>query len=256
MNRRVPNLQNTTQYTIVGDGKMSQHLCQYFSLLEIDYKCWSRKQSINQLQSYVNKSDVVILLISDNAIEQFVSDNPFINKNTVVHFSGALSSSEIIGCHPLMTFSHNLYDLETYQNIPFVCDEGTDFSDIFPQLVNPFYGINQDDKAYYHAMCVMAGNFTQMLMRDTAIELTKKMHLPDNILFPYLLQNTFNFISNPKNSTTGPIQRGDFTTVKKHLHVLKNSPMEGLYKCFVNYAQTLKADNQSHNSSNIKEQVQ
>ena len=256
MNRRVPNKKITLQYTIVGDGKMSQHLCHYFSLLGVAYNCWSRKHSINLLRSTVIKSDVVILLISDNAIEKFANDNPFIKSKTLVHFSGALSSSEIIGCHPLMTFSQSVYDLKTYQNMPFVCDVGTDFNDLFPQLENQFFSINQSDKAYYHAMCVMAGNFTQMLMKDTASELTKKMHLPDNILFPYLLQNTFNFISNPNNSTTGPIQRGDFTTVKKHLHVLKDSPMEGLYKCFVNYATPLKSDNYSPTDSIIKEKAQ
>jgi predicted short-subunit dehydrogenase-like oxidoreductase (DUF2520 family) len=255
MNRRVPN-KKIKRYTIVGDGKMSLHLCHYFSLLGINYNCWSRKQSINQLKAQIKNTDLVILLISDNAIEQFVRDNSFINKNILVHFSGVLSSHNIIGCHPLMTFSNDLYDIKTYQDIPFVCDEGIDFYELFPKLSNQFFSINQADKAYYHAMCVMAGNFTQILMKETAAELTSKMHLPDNILFPYLLRNTLNFIKNPNNSSTGPIQRGDFTTINKHLQVLKNCPMEVLYKCFVNYANNHKFVCDYQSSSIIKEQVQ
>jgi predicted short-subunit dehydrogenase-like oxidoreductase (DUF2520 family) len=82
-------------------------------------------------------------------------------------------------------------------------------------------------------MCVMAGNFTQTLMRETSKQLNENLDLPDDILFPYLLQNTQNFIKNPEKSATGPIQRGDFTTVKKHLQALEGDSLEKIYQSFV-----------------------
>lgn len=221
------------RYTIVGDGKVSKHFSHYFSLLGVDYNTWSRKQPIANLKSSIKKTDIVLLLISDNAIKNFVADNPYLLNKQLVHFSGTLSLNDIIGCHPLMTFDNQLYELNVYQGIPFVCDSGVDFKAMFPQIANQWFNLNQSDKVYYHAMCVMAGNFTQTLMRETSKELTHKLNLPKDILFPYLLQNTKNFMSNPETSATGPIQRGDFTTVKKHLQELQNHSLGNIYQSFV-----------------------
>jgi len=233
VNRQVPNKKNAMRYTLVGDGKVSKHFSQYFSLLGVDFNTWSRIQSNSTLESCIKTSDIVLLLISDSAIENFLKENSYILEKIVVHFSGTLYLTNCIGCHPLMTFPTHLYDLKVYKSIPFVCDTGVDFNTIFPQLNNQWFNMDQSNKVYYHAMCVMAGNFSQTLMRETANELADKLNLPNDILFPYLLQNTKNFIANPKNSATGPIHRSDFTTVKKHLHALKYHPLGDVYQSFV-----------------------
>lgn len=233
MNRRVPN-KNVMRYTIVGDGKVAKHFCHYFSMIGVDYNTWSRKQSISTLKTNIKSSDVVLILISDTAIEAFVNKYSFLHQSTLVHFSGTVSIKNVLGCHPLMTFSEQLYDLSVYESIPFICDNDIVFNKIFPQLIkNRWFNIDATQKAFYHAMCVMAGNFSQTLMRATANELSHTMELPNDILFPYLLQNTKNFITNPDNSATGPIQRGDFTTVKKHLHTLRYHPLGQVYQSFV-----------------------
>ncbi len=229
MNRQVPN----KKYTIIGDGKVACHFGHYFNLVGISFNQWHRKLTIKQLQHAVAKSDVVLLLISDDAIEDFILQHSFLHNKILIHFSGTLILDKAFGCHPLMTFANELYDLETYQSIPFVCDENTDFDALFPQLKNTSYTLTREHKAYYHAMCVIAGNFTQTLMRKTAHQLHDKLGLPVDISFPYLLQTTQNFINNPEGSATGPIERSDFTTVKKHLQVLQGNELEGVYKSFV-----------------------
>ncbi len=234
MNRQVPK-----KYTIVGDGKVARHFGHYFDLLEIPFNRWSRRQSLQKLQQFVAQTDVVLLLISDDEIARFIENHPFLHNKILVHFSGTLSLDSAFGCHPLMTFGQALYDLATYQSIPFVCDEGVDFKQLLPQLGNPFFSIAAKDKAFYHAMCVMAGNFSQMLMRETAKQLNERLEIPADILFPYLLQNTKNFIANPEHSATGPLQRGDFATINKHLHVLKGNDLEGIYKRFVQFSSTM-----------------
>ncbi|MBL4773976.1 MAG: DUF2520 domain-containing protein [Alcanivoracaceae bacterium] len=232
MNRQVPK----KKYTIVGDGKVARHFSHYFNELEINYNRWNRKNTPLSLQQKTVNSDFVLLLISDNAIESFINNNSCLHHKTLIHFSGSLTLDNADGCHPLMTFSQNLYDLKTYQSIPFVCDTGVEFSAMFPQLNNQSYNINNADKAYYHALCVMAGNFTQTLMREASIQLNHKLKLPDSVLRPYLLQNTRNFINNPRNSATGPLNRNDFTTVRKHLQALNNNPLEEIYQSFVSFA--------------------
>jgi len=238
VNRQVPN----KTYTIVGDGKVARHFSHYFNRLGIVFKQWQRQQTIKQLQQDVSQSDVVLLLIPDDAIENFILQHPFLQDKILIHFSGTLILDKAYGCHPLMTFANELYDLKTYQNIPFVCDENTDFYAFFPQLKNKSFTVAREHKAYYHSMCVMAGNFTQTLMRETAIQLNENLNLPTNILFPYLFQNTQNFIKNPNSSASGPLERGDFTTVKKHLQVLQDHELAGIYQAFVELNSLRKVD--------------
>jgi hypothetical protein len=232
VNRQVPK----KQYTIVGDGKVARHISHYFDLMNIDYYQWCRQQSIFELQQCVNNSDFVLLLISDDVIEAFIQKLPFLQEAPLIHFSGSLVLEKTYGCHPLMTFGTELYDLTKYQNIPFVCDEDINFQKLFPKLQNQSFNIPASQKANYHAMCVMAGNFTQTLMRETSKQLHQNLDLPTDILFPYLLQNTQNFIDNPEQSATGPIQRRDFTTVKKNLQALEGNELEAIYKSFVRFS--------------------
>ena len=250
MNRQVPK-----KYTIVGDGKVARHFRRYFDLLEIPFNQWHRQQSLQKFQQFVAQTDVILLLISDDAIARFIENHPFLHNKILVHFSGTLSLDSAFGCHPLMTFGQDLYDLATYQSIPFVCDEAVDFLQLFPQLGNQFFSIASKDKAFYHAMCVMAGNFSQMLMRETAKQLNERLEMPADILFPYLLQNTKNFIANPEHSATGPLQRGDFATINKHLQVLERNPLGNIYKSFLKF-QNIRDVDFSQPKSGLKSTTQ
>ncbi len=229
MNRQVPN----KTYTIVGNGKVAKHFAHYFNLLKIHFNCWNRNQSIDELKQLIINSDSVLLLIADNAIEPFIRKHSFLHNKILIHFSGSLLTKHAFGCHPLMAFAHMLYDLSTYQSFPFICDDGVEFTDLFPLLSNKSFQINNKSKAYYHAMCVIAGNFSQTLMCESQNKLSKELQLPDDILFPYLLQNTKNFIHNSDKSATGPMQRNDISTIDKHLIALKSDPLESIYHSFL-----------------------
>ena len=51
-------------YGIIGSGRLKGHLSHYFSLSNIPFNTWSRKDnSLIELESFANKSDVIILLI-------------------------------------------------------------------------------------------------------------------------------------------------------------------------------------------------
>jgi predicted short-subunit dehydrogenase-like oxidoreductase (DUF2520 family) len=229
-----------TQYTIIGDGKVAKHFMHYFDLVGINYTQWNRKLSLRKLNNAVQNTDHVLVLISDQAIEQFINKYSFLKNKSLIHFSGSLTIKAMAGCHPLMTFSEELYDLKTYLSIPFVIDEDIDFASLFPQLNNKAHHLSQKDKSTYHALCVMAGNFTQTLMRETNNQLSSALSLPNDIMFPYLMQNTKNFISNPNSSATGPLQRNDFITVNKHLLALKNNSLESIYQVFIQQDKKLK----------------
>jgi len=255
VNRQVPET-----IAIIGNGKVARHLVRYCDLVGQPHVQWSRhprplppafqaKQPSrlsrfkarlrqlfqhskhNDLNATLDGVDVVLLLLPDDQIESFIEFNPVLNNKTCVHFSGSLHTSKALGCHPLMTFGAQPYTLEQYQRIPFVHDQNVEFGRLFPLFKNPTHVIEAKDKVLYHALCVMAGNFSQTLWRHIGDEL-ERLQLPKDLMAVFLQQNTLNFIADPAASATGPFVRGDVKTIEKHLAVLQNHPLGGVYQAF------------------------
>lgn len=252
MNRQVPE-----KIAIVGNGKVAKHMIHYFESVGQPYVHWFRqtndssqtagrsrlarfKQKIfsqrshdqRRLTEVLGTVQKVMLLLPDDQIEPFIQSHPELAMKTAIHCSGSLHSELAIGCHPLMTFGPDLYDLDCYKKIPFVVDDGVDFSQLFPLFSNPVYSIKSEYKALYHAFCVMAGNFSQMLWRAVNEQLPE-LGLPADIMHMYLSQNTTNFITNPHAAATGPLVRGDLDTISKHLKALDSHPLADIYQAFL-----------------------
>ena len=237
-----------SNYAIVGGGRLARHFSEYFRLLEIPHTCWARDRASvfntfeqadaeQRLRKTVGRAERVLLLVSDNAIGSLLKQYPFLHEKQLIHCSGALSIPGVAGAHPLMTFADDLYDLQSYQSVPFVLESGQSFDGLFPELSNPHYCINVEDKARYHAMCVMAGNFSQLLWKGVSERFEKQFELPDEILHPYLEQLTSNFLQAPATSLTGPIARRDVQTIRRNLHALEGDPMQDLYRALIKYHQ-------------------
>ena len=257
MNRQVPE-----KIAIVGNGKVARHMMHYFTSLGQPYTHWFRQtksspvsgdhsnakpsrlasykqklhhifQSDNSIDSQLGSAPIVLLLISDDQIQQFIENNPLLKNKKLVHFSGSLNIDGAVGCHPLMTFGPELYAQKDYTKIPFVVDEGVDFKSLFPLLENPVHHIKLEDKARYHAYCVMAGNFSQMMWQAIGREM-QRINLPKDVMSAFLLQNTQNFIQNPELAATGPFVRGDLNTIAKHQVALAEQPLAEVYQAFFN----------------------
>ncbi len=252
MNRQVPESKKIEPIAIIGNGRAASHMKHYFASVGQSYLQWYRSSESNAkksrlsrykdkiqnlfkssttLESVVSKTQVVLLLLPDDQIEPFITRNPALKSKTVVHFSGSLHTNQAIGCHPLMTFGAQFYAEEIYKNIPFVVDEGVEFKALFPLLENPVHNIKTEDKALYHAYCVMAGNFSQMLWKNIQ-EGLEQINLPADIMSAYLLQNTKNFTKDSECSMTGPMIRGDESTIAKHQKVLSGHPLQDVYESF------------------------
>ncbi len=235
-------------YLIVGGGRCARHFDHYLSLLNIPHACWSRS-SQEDLAALAKSADCILLLISDSAIADFFATHPFLPARKTVHFSGALSHPQIAGAHPLMTFGPELYDLETYMRIPFVCEKNAanemarPFEEILLELPNPHHHIAREEKSYYHALCSMSGNFTTMLWEMAAQKFESELNLPRELLLPYLERTYLNLqgalstpgSDAPKSVLTGPLQRGDNKTLIQHLDALQGRPEQSIYYSFMNY---------------------
>ncbi len=217
---------------IVGNGKMATHFCHYLSLLEIEYCQWSRKSnSPISLQTLFEQSTITILLISDDSLTPFIESHLFIKTKPIIHFSGALSIEGTEGAHPLMSFHNELYDLETYNTIPFILELGQENSLAF--IPNAFFMIPPELKMYYHMLCVLSGNFTCILWQKYFHEMESRFHLPKSVSEPYLKQIMHNIIQAPTTALTGPLVRNDINTINSHLMALKNDEFHLIYQAFV-----------------------
>jgi len=226
--RQVPH------YLIIGNGRVARHFIHYFSLLDISFSHWRRQQPLSLLKELLPAATHVLLLISDQAIEPFVTDNLQGSSAVMVHFSGALVSPLAHGVHPLMTFNAGLYALDKYQSIPFVVDAGAPaFASLLPGLPNPHAALAPALKAKYHALCVLSGNFSCLLWQKFFDALGSEFHLPAETGHAYLRQQTENLLEDYKSAFTGPLARGDHATIQKNLAALEGDPFRRIYQSFV-----------------------
>lgn len=230
-------------FAIIGGGRLARHMRHYLTLSGLPVSAWSRDgaddvnthriaNTLARLQATVSPASHVLLLVSDKAIPEVLQRYPFLHEKILVHCSGAQSIPGVAGAHPLMTFGHDLYTPEQYRQIPFVVDQGHQLADLLPGLSNPHFHIRPEDKPRYHALCVMAGNFSQILWQ-AASERFSALGLPPETLHPYLQQVARNFVANPGAALTGPLSRGDQHTTHRNLKALDGDLLQPVYQAFV-----------------------
>lgn len=233
--RQVPQF---TKYLVIGSGRMAIHFCHYLSKLNLPYQNWSRKShSQDSLQQAIHDASHIVVLINDSAIPLFVKTWQKENDGKIwVHFSGQLTLPGVTGAHPLMTFTSHLYDINTYHSIPFVLAKGTaPFTEVLPQLPNKAHYIPGDLKTFYHAMCVISGNFTCLVWQKFFKELPETLGVPHDIAIPYFKQIVHNIFTSPQDCLTGPLVRGDKTTIHSHLNALENDDFLPIYQAVLQY---------------------
>ncbi len=220
-------------YGIIGAGRAATHLSKYLELSRIPFITWSRKASSEAVEYALQKCETILLLISDDSILGFLQAHPSLRNHRLAHFSGARSFDGVIGLHPLASFSTRLFSLAEYQSIPFVTEKGEPgFSEVFPDLPNPHRAISKSAKARYHALCVLAGNFSSLLWEKYFTEMENLGIEPD--LASGYLRNIFeNIKANPLDSLTGPLPRNDQNTLKNNLASLEGDPYQSVYRSFM-----------------------
>ena len=223
-------------YLIIGDGRLARHFCHYLQLLDLPFLQWSRRADPTgeQLPIQAAKAERALMCLSDVAIEPFIRQHACLQDCIRIHCSGQLTTDLAIGVHPLMTFTPELYDAELYPTIPFVLEQQAyTFADLFPGLQNPHYTLAAKDKALYHSLCVLSGNFTCILWQKFFGDLESQLGLPKAAAMPYLQQVMKNLQSHPDAALTGPLARGDQTTIAANLAALDGDPFQQIYQAFV-----------------------
>lgn len=220
---------------IVGDGRMARHFTRYLQLSGIPHRSWSRRMSAEDLPARrLAGCRAALILISDDAIEPFLEQHAGGLAMPAIHFSGSLVTPRAVGMHPLGTFADPLYDLSTYRSIAFVCDPRRPaFEEVFPELPNPHFTLDAALRPLYHALCVLAGNFTTILWEKLFLEFEGRLGLPREAAHPYLASVAATLRSGGASSLTGPLARGDQGTVRRNLEALADDDFGDVYRAFV-----------------------
>ena len=218
----------TPTYGLIGRGRVAAHLGRYLELEGLPHLSWHR--GMDDAESVLADADVMLLAISDDAIAGFPADHPALCDRPMVHFSGSLVVDGVAGLHPLMTFGPELYDLETYRSIPFITEIGRPgFRDVFPGLGNPSRAIDPELKPLYHALCVLAGNFTTILWNKAMGDFEDRLGLPRELLQPFLDRTAANTLRQGSAALTGSLARADCGTIERDLEGLAGDPFRGVY---------------------------
>ena len=199
----------------------------------------------------LKESDVIFITVPDDTISSVFSQlkGRGISGKTICHCSGAMTANEAFGelsslgaygcsIHPLFPVSSRY---ESYKELKdaFFCLEGDTeavetWKELFTGFGNPVRVISGDTKKEYHAACAISSNLVCALAAES-IGLMEKCGFSEEealaALSPLAVANIKKvFSAGPVNALTGPVERCDISTVKKHLDCLPEGPGKEMYR--------------------------
>ncbi len=77
-----------------------------------------------------------------------------------------------------------------------------------------------------------SGNFTSLLWESVYREFEAELGLPKAALLPYM-ERIFANLAAAEGVATGPLVRGDMTTIERNLAALDGNPLEDIYRAFL-----------------------
>lgn len=248
---------------IIGAGKTGTTLGQYLKLkgLEItgiysktmesaiDSAEFIGTQCYEKLEELVKVSNTLFLTVPDGVIEA-VWDciTKFdLNEKIVCHFSGSLSSdvfksyertgAKVCSVHPIYAFSNKYSAYEQFHKVRLTL-EGEEtavaaMKGLWEGLGHKVQTVKKEDKAKYHAAMSFASNHVLAVI-DTSVQLLMECGFREENAYQVLNTLVCENVANGMNvgvvqALTGPIERNDIDTVKKHLTVLSGQDRE-LYR--------------------------
>ncbi len=225
---------NSKTILLIGSGRMATHLLHWNSILSSPNKIltWNRSEDPKILKQFLIESNLVWLAISDSAITPFFERHLKDYSGSVVHFSGALNDPRMKCAHPLMTFPTELLDNSVYNDIFFALTEALSLAEVLPGFTNSSFQLSEKEKPLYHALCVVAGNFPQLLWNEVD-QKRSDLKIPDAAFNIYLQQSLNNFLKLKAKALTGPLIRGDLLTIQKNTDALVNTKLKSIYTAFV-----------------------
>lgn len=198
-------------------------------------------QACRVAQEVADAAELVFITTPDDVIAEVVDETLWHSGQSVLHCSGAHSidileparrlGASVGSFHPLQSFASVN---EAINNLPgsTFCLEAQEpllsrLKELASLLDGEWVELKSGDKVLYHIAAVFVSNYLVTLVK-LAVDLWQGFKVPPEeatrALLP-LLKGTVNNIENVglPNCLTGPIARGDLSTVAKHLSALEST---------------------------------
>ncbi len=227
---------------LIGKGRVGTSLSSCLRERKISF---IHKRGREDFLADLPKTNLVLIAVKDDAIQEIAKtihhSRALKPGSALAHFSGALSSKILkakgyyaFSIHPLKSFAFPKGRCSDFQGIPFVFEGDQQTIKIAKQLIKKLGGewveIQGKDKILYHTAACAASNFlvtlvsmaSDLIQKTGILEKNRRFKATHLFLIPLLKSAIENIekIGIP-GALTGPIERGDFSTVKKQIEALK-----------------------------------
>lgn len=228
---------------VIGSGNLAHHLVQAMLNANIDLKgIWARDkakanemgqlygvQVFNALNQIPQETDLVLLAISDGAIEQIAE--AIQTHGIIAHCSGilpiaTLGSKQHCGVFwPVQTFSKQ--QKIDFKKVPVVVqatnEEDQRILEVFADLIAAQAIIcEESQRQMLHLSAVLVNNFGNHLFTLTK-DLLQRNKQSFEVLKPLIQETAFKIMEmDPALAQTGPAKRGDTISLDIHRSLLKN----------------------------------
>lgn len=189
-------------------------------------------------QEVANTAEHVFITTPDDSIPTVASELTWRPEQNVVHCSGAASidildpakkSGAMVGSfHPCQAFASVDQAIKNLPGSTFAIEAQGPLLDILKEMASTigcdWIVLKPGNKALYHAAAVFASNYFVTLLK-VATDLFQNFDVPTaqstKVLMPLIQGNikNINTIGLP-SCLTGPIARGDVSTIEKHIYAL------------------------------------
>lgn len=231
---------NSKHYVIFGGGRVGRNMAPYLRHLGHQATIVGRVEAENApaaCRALIERADVVAAAIPDDRLADWERTwRAALAGRQAIHFSGALSVHGLMSYHPLYSFPKTELAPAIMRSIAFARQEGAPpLAEIVPGATNPDFVVADADRAFYHALAVLSGNFAAYVWNEAAKGFAGRLQIPpEAMLASYFSGLVERFRESPFDSLTGPVARRDRATVDANLAALENDPkLAALYRAFL-----------------------
>lgn len=249
---------------IIGAGKVGTTLGKYLSIhgknvtgfysrtheSADEAATFAETETYSSLCKLVEKSDVIFITTPDGVIPQVWGDllHQDISNRIICHFSGLLSSHVFSGreeagasgisMHPMYAFSDKFHSYEQFHTAYLTLEGDPEavavMKPMWEAIGHHVLTLKAEDKIKYHVAAAMASNEMLGLMQ-ASLDILSECGFSEKdsmaLLTPLVQGNIASMLEKGcVNALTGPVERGDAQTVRKHLQALEGSKAGKIYQ--------------------------
>ena len=255
----MPSNMSTLTLSCIGGGRLGKTLCRLFSETVaigqvMNASCGSAQRAVDFIgageaqsdYSELRPADIWLIATPDNSIQQAseaLQQSGVLREDDIVfHCSGSLNAEvlAIDNCptasvHPIHSFADPEKSITRFAGTACGIEGSPDaialLDALFRDIKAETFAIASEHKPLYHAATVLTCNYLvsllelgQQMLAAAGVDANDQSGA-GNPLAPLIRQTVDNYLNtNAVSALTGPIARGDSTTIETHLKALQNQP--------------------------------